>query len=119
MSSKPQHPGLNVGTMKKIKTKIKEATFPRNEDRRELLDLVSKLEREVADLSKADPEHAESIIGFIERSTHEATRRRKNEELLRISIAGLTASVKGFEASHERLVAVVNSICTTLANMGI
>lgn len=110
---------MSASTIRKIKTKIQEATFPRSETKRELLDLISRLEREVVDLSKADPEHAESIIGFIERSTHEATRHGKNEELLRISLAGLTASVKGFEASHERLVAVVNNICTMLANMGI
>ena len=41
--------------------------------------------REAADLSKADPENAESIIGFIERSTHEATRKGRNEELLKIA----------------------------------
>jgi hypothetical protein len=110
---------MSSSTIRKIKTKIQEATFPRNETKKELLDLISKLEHEVADLSKADPENAESIIGFVERSTHEATRRGKNEELLKISLAGLTASVKGFEASHERLVTDVNSICTTLANMGI
>jgi hypothetical protein len=119
MSSTPQHHELTSGTIRKIKTKIQEATFPRRETKKELLDLISQLEPEAADLSKADPEHAESIIGFMERSTHEATRHGKNEELLKISLAGLTASVKGFEASHERLVAVVNNICTTLANMGI
>lgn len=119
MSSSPRHHELSSGMIKKIKTKIKEANLPRSETKKELLDLISKLEREVADLSKDDPENAESIIGFIERSTHEATRRGKNEELLKISLAGLTASVKGFEASHERLVAVVNNICATLANMGI
>jgi hypothetical protein len=119
MSSIPRKHKVSSGTIRKIKTKIHHATFPRSETKKELLDLISKLEREVAALSKANPEHAESIIGFIERSTHEATRHGKNEELLRISLAGLTASVKGFEASHERLVAVVNNICTTLANMGI
>jgi hypothetical protein len=110
---------MNSSMIRQIKAKLQEATFPRSETKGELLDLVSKLEREVVELSKADPEHAESIIGFIERSTHEATRHGKNEELLKISLTGLTASVKGFEASHEQLVTTVNSICTTLANMGI
>ncbi len=119
MSSTPRHHELTSGTITKIKTKIQEATFPRSETKKELLDLISQLEPEAAGLSKAHPEHAESIIGFMERSTHEATRHGKNEELLKISLAGLNASVKGFEASHERLVAVVNNICTTLANMGI
>ena len=115
-------PRLNqpsFGTVGKIRAKIQEATFPRSETKNELLDLLSTLEHEAADLLKADPEKAESIIGFIGRSTHEATRQRKNEELLRISPDGMRESVKGFEASHERLVTVVNNICTTLANMGI
>ncbi|MGA3245638.1 MAG: DUF4404 family protein [Bacteroidota bacterium] len=119
MSSSPRHHELSSGIIKKIKSKIQKAAIPRVETKKELLDLISKLEHEVADLSKDDPENAESIIGFIERSTHEATRRGKNEELLKISLAGLTASVKGFEASHEPLVAVVNNICAALANMGI
>ena len=119
MSSSSRHHALSSAIIKKINTKIQEANLPRSETKKELLDLISKLEHEVAVLSKDDPENAESIIGFIERSTHEATRRGKNEELLKISLAGLSASVKGFEASHEQLVAIVNNICTTLANMGI
>ena len=106
-------------TMKKIKAKIQQERSVTNKTKTELLNLLSVLESEITKLSKTDSEHAQSITGFIERSTHEATRRKRNPELLQLSLAGLTASVKGFEASHQRLVADVNNICTVLANMGI
>jgi hypothetical protein len=105
--------------MKKIKAKIQQESSVTNERKSELLSLLSVLESEITKLSKSDSEHAESIAGFIERSTHEATRRKKHPDLLTISLAGLTASVKGFEASHPALVADINNICTVLANMGI
>ena len=106
-------------TMKRIKVKIQQEGSMTKKRKTELLSLLSKLESEITKLSKTDSEHAQSISGFIERSTHEATRKNKNPELLKLSLAGLTASVKGFEASHPLLVAEINSICTVLANMGI
>ena len=105
-------------TFNKIKTKIQTTTITA-EKKTELLTLLSALESEITTLSKAQLEHAESIAGFVERSTHEATRRDKDSELLRLSLAGLTASVKNFEASHPRLVRDINYISTVLANMGI
>lgn len=106
-------------TMKKIKAKIQQEGAVTDERRTELLSLLSKLEFEITKLSKTHSEHAESITGFIERSTHEATRREKHPELLKLSLASLTESVKGFETSHPLLVADINNICTVLANMGI
>ena len=110
---------MNTSTMTKIKAKIENESSITKERKTELLGLLSTLESEIANLSKTHSEHAESIAGFIERSTHEATRREKKPELLKISLAGLTESVTGFESSHPTLVADINSICTVLANMGI
>jgi hypothetical protein len=106
-------------TFNKIKTKIQTTTSITAGKKTELLTLLSALESEISALSKAQSEHAESIAGFVERSAHEATRREKDSELLRLSIAGLTASVKNFEVSHPRLVRDINYISTVLANMGI
>ncbi len=106
-------------TLKKIKTKIQRESSVADEKKYELLSLLSTLESEITKLSKTDSEHAESITGFIERSTHEVTRRKKNPELLKLSLAGLTESVKGFEVSHPLMVVNVNNICTLLANIGI
>ena len=105
--------------MKKIKIRIQKECSIANERKAELLTLLSVLESEITKISKIDSEHAESITGFIERSTHEAIRRKKSPELLKLSLAGLTESTKGFEASHPRLIADINNICSTLTNMGI
>jgi len=106
-------------TMKKIKTKIQQESSMTKQGKTDLLKLVSKLESEISKVSKADAEHAQSIAGFIERSTHEATRQKKNPELLNLSLAGLKESAKGFEASHPKLVADISNFCTALANVGI
>jgi hypothetical protein len=106
-------------TLKKIEAKIRNGKHLPEKDKSELLRLLTSLKSEITEFSKTRHEEAESIAGFIERSAHEAARRTKNPELLKVSIEGLSASVKGFEASHPTLVESVNDICTVLANMGI
>ena len=107
------------GTIAAIEEKIKGADSLDDGSRSELLSLVSELRTEVTGLSATHSEHAESIAGFTALSAHEATRQKKNPRLLTLALEGLASSVKGFEATHPRLVQTVNSICDTLANMGI
>jgi uncharacterized protein with PIN domain len=106
-------------TLSKLEARIQIAGNLREENRRELLHLISQLKTEVAGLSKTHKEQAESIASFAELSTHEATRETRNPETLKYSTAGLNSSVDEFETTHPQLVAVVNRIATTLANMGI
>jgi hypothetical protein len=106
-------------TIKTIESRIQRGERLSAKDKAELLRLLALLKSEITELSKTQEEEAESIAGFIDRSTHEAARGTKNPELLKLSIDGLSASVKGFEASHPKLVENVNYICTVLANMGI
>jgi len=106
-------------TMEKIRAKVRQEGCVASEKKDELLGLLSVLETEITELSATNSEHAESITGFIERSAHEATRQERQPELLEHSLAGLTASVKGFEASHPALVESINSVCNLLANIGI
>jgi phage I-like protein len=87
--------------------------------REELLRLLDTLKAEVAGLSQTHAAQAQSIAGFTAVSTHEATREEKNPHLVQLSLKGLASSVEEFEASHPRLVEVVNRICTTLSNLGI
>ena len=106
-------------TLSKIETKLRDAQSIKDEQRSELLSLVSTLKNEIAGLSRTHDEQAQSIAGFAEVSAHEATRTEKNPELLKVSLQGLASSVDGFEKSHPELVGIVNRICTTLSNMGI
>jgi hypothetical protein len=106
-------------TIDKIEEKIRNNSSLTPKNKTELLDLLAKLKPEIAGLSEAQSEYAESIAGFVERSAHEATRQEKNPTLLKIASEGLAASVEGFESSHPKLVETVNYIATALANLGL
>ena len=106
-------------TIGKIEERIRGTEAIREERRDELLQLLGTLKSEVAALSKTHGEQAESIAGFTDLSTHEATRAEQDPELLKLSLEGLGSSVRGFEESHPRLVQIVNAISSTLSNLGI
>lgn len=106
-------------TLGKIEAKIEGAETIKDERKRELLQLLGTLKSEVAELSKTHGEQAQSIAGFAEVSTHEATRAEQNPHLLQLSLQGLSSSVNELEKSHPRLVQIVNAISHTLSNLGI
>jgi hypothetical protein len=106
-------------TLSKIESHIQGASAIEDKSRAELLALVETLKTEIGELSKTHQEEARSITGFAELSAYEATRRRRNPQLVSLSAKGLAASAKGFEHSHPRLVESVNRVCSALANMGI
>ena len=106
-------------TISEIEARLQNSTSLSPETRRELTELLAKLKSEVTELARTDADQAASIAGFAQTSAHEATRSEKNEQLLKLSLNGLSASVEGFERSHPDLVQIVNRICATLANLGI
>jgi hypothetical protein len=103
----------------KIEARIQNAKSLNGEKKKELLDLVSTLKPEVSEFSRTYSEQTQSITGFAEVSIHEAVREKKNPQLLKLSLQGLSTSVKGLEGSHPKLVGIVNTICLTLSNIGI
>jgi len=106
-------------TIGKIEERLRRADAVNDSSKTELLGLLATLKTEISDLSRTDADKAQSIAGFTAVSAHEATREEKNPELMELSLKGLTSSVEGFEESHPKLVQVVNSISTTLSNLGI
>src|SRR5712671_6733665 len=70
-------------TIGKIESRIEGADAIKEERRQELLQLLGTLKAEVAALSKTHGEEAQSIAGFTQVSTHEATRTEQNPELLK------------------------------------
>ena len=90
----------------------------KDENRAELLELLETLKTEIENLAHTHADQAQSIAGFAEISTHEATREERNPQLLQLSVKGLAASVNGFELSHPRLVEIVNSISLMLSQHG-
>lgn len=106
-------------TIDEIEDRIKAATSMKEQDKEELMKLLSVLKDEVVTLAKTHPEQAESITHFTRASAHEATRDEKNPQLLKLSTKGLASSIEGFENSHPELVRIVNAISQMLSNMGI
>ena len=106
-------------TIGKIEARIQSANSISEERRCELLQLLATLKSEVSGLSETHGEQAQSIAGFTELSTHEATRTKQDPQLLKLSLEGLGSSVQGFEESHPHLVQIVNTISSTLSNLGI
>ena len=106
-------------TIGKIESRIQAAEAIKDDRRRELLELLGTLKSQVAELSKTHQDQAESIAGFTDLSTHEATRAEQNPQLLQLSLQGLSSSVEELEESHPQLVQIVNSISHTLSNLGI
>jgi prefoldin subunit 5 len=106
-------------SLNEIEAKIRNAESISEERKRELLRLLGTLKSEVGELSKTHDEQAQSIAGFAQLSTHEATRTRQNPQSLHHSLEGLRSSVEGIEKSHPKLVQIVNNISNTLANLGI
>jgi Mg2+ and Co2+ transporter CorA len=102
-----------------IEAKVRRAEAVEDSKKKELLDLLEKLKTEVTSFSQTHGEQANSIAGFAQISTQEATRKEPDSKLVEISVKGLRSSVAGFEKSHPRLAQVVNSISNSLSNLGI
>lgn len=111
--------GMIQDTIAQIEQRLRQGGAVDDAKRAELLHLLATLKAEVSGLSETHADQAQSIAGFTAVSAHEATREEKNPDLVRLSLKGLASSVEEFEASHPRLVEVVNRICTTLSNLGI
>jgi hypothetical protein len=106
-------------TLAKLETNIRQSDAIKADNKAELLRLLTTLQSEIAALEHTHAEHAESVVGFTERSTHEVIRQTKNPQLVDIALQGLSASVEELEVSHPQLVDLVNAISMLLANIGI
>ena len=106
-------------TVKKMEDAIRKIDSLKGREKTDLLSLLSALKTEVGRLSETDQEQAHSIASLAEMAAHELTRQDKSPALLKHSVEGLALSSKGFEASHPKLVGIVNEICTMLARIGI
>jgi hypothetical protein len=110
---------MPIDSLVQLEARIHEAHHLNPDQKQELLRLLSDLKQEIAALSETHEEHAHSIARFTAISAHEATRRHRNQDLLRIAMEGLSTSVAEFEASHPTLVDTVNKISSFLSNIGI
>lgn len=106
-------------TVNKIESAIDKINTIEDRKKHELIELLGVLKNEIGQLHETHGEHAKSIAGFAEIAAHEAARQNKSPDLQKLSIEGLSSSVKGFEVSHPKLVDTVNEICVLLSRIGI
>src|SRR5215510_8310939 len=110
---------MPIDSLLQLEARLQEIHGLNPRQKEELLRLLSDLKQEISELSKTHEEHAHSIVRFTDLSAHEATRRHKNQDLLRLAMEGLSTSVAEFEVSHPTLVDTVNKISSLLSNIGI
>ena len=106
-------------TIAELEARLEKVDSVKEENKAELLNLLSTLKSEIDELSKTHGEQAQSIAGFTSVSAHEAIRESKNPRLVQLALDGLSTSVSELEQSHPKLVDAVNRICVTLSNLGI
>ncbi|MBU2573358.1 MAG: DUF4404 family protein [Elusimicrobia bacterium] len=106
-------------TLSKIESAIAKVRKIDNKDTAGLVELLTALKAELEALPESRMDDARSIAHFTEAAAHEVSRADKSAQLRNLSIAGISYAVKGFEASHPKLVDVVNDICVTLSRIGI
>jgi hypothetical protein len=85
--------------------------------RAELLTLLADLKAEVTTLTDSDEDRARSITRSADAAMALTT--TPQSDTAPAVLDEFRASVEGFEASHPRLVQVVDRIALTLSNMGI
>jgi uncharacterized coiled-coil DUF342 family protein len=89
---------MPIDSLEQLEVRLQETYSLNPQQKDELLRLLADLKQEIADLSKTHEEHAHSIARFTDLSAHEATRRHKNQDLLRMAIEGLSTSVAECES---------------------
>jgi uncharacterized coiled-coil DUF342 family protein len=80
---------------------------------------ISEIEAKIHAESISDDRKRELLQLLARLKTEIATRDKQNLTPLKNSVEELRSSVEGFEQSHPKLVQMVNSLSSTLANLGI
>jgi len=106
-------------TLKRIQSTLENSPSLQPDTRQELLAQLANLKEEIALLDDSHLDRAKSIAGFVEVSTHEAVREERDHRLMSLSLDGLSATVRDFEATHPKLTDAVNTIRQLLSNIGV
>lgn len=103
----------------KIEDALRSAQSISEQKRDELLKLLGDLKAEVAPLAETHGQRADDIAQYTDAAVQDAMRSERQPEVTAEALKGLASSVRDFEASHPRLVQIVDRIALTLSNMGI
>ena len=114
----------NVGKMiserlAKIEAALRDNNAIPEAARQELLGLLAGLKAEVTPLVATHSDSAHQITGSAESAVQATMKREEQPEHAAQAVQGLAASVRQFEATHPRLVEIVDELALTLSNLGI
>jgi hypothetical protein len=106
-------------TLDKLEKNVNSNSEIDNEQKEEFLGLLSKLKTEIITIEESHRQDAHNIVNYTDSSFNVATKNDKNKDELERNLNTLTGSIEGFEATHPKLVEIVNSVCTRLSTLGI
>lgn len=110
---------MSLKKIEAIEKKIKAASRIDADIKKDLLDLMSSLKVELADLKEAHPETAHNIADRTNLSAEKILTSNDAKNELQEDIDSLQETVGEFEVSHPKLVQVVNRLCMMLSDIGI
>jgi hypothetical protein len=103
----------------KLETTLRDNDTIPEPTRQELLSLLTGLKAEVTPLLATHGDSAQAIAGSAESAVQASMKREEQPEHAAEAVEGLAASVRQFEATHPRLVEIVDQLALTLSNLGI
>jgi hypothetical protein len=103
----------------KLETTLQDNNTIPEPTRQELLGLLAGLKAEVTPLLATHGDSAHAITGSAESAVQASIKREEQPEHAAEAVEGLAASVRQFEATHPRLVEIVDQLALTLSNLGI
>jgi mevalonate kinase len=112
---------MSLKKLEAIEKKIKTTPQIDAKIKEDLLDLMRSLKTELADIKNEHPKTADSIVDQTHSSAEQILCKNNSGEqkILQENIDDLQKTVDEFEASHPKLVQVVNRICMMLSDIGI
>ncbi|MFA6714575.1 MAG: DUF4404 family protein [Victivallaceae bacterium] len=110
---------MSLKKIEAIEKKIQATSQIDAKIKEDLLDLMRSLKTELSSLKDIHPETAHDIAEQTGFSTSKVLDSPEKQEDLQKSIDSLQGTVEEFEASHPKLVQVVNRLCMMLSDIGI
>jgi len=106
-------------TILKINALIEQADRLTSEQRRQLLDLIAQLQRDIQLIETVDHEQAQSVAVLAKLASHEYLRAEQNPELIAMAEKGLALAIEDYEESHPKLYQTLQSLCIALRGLGV
>ncbi len=110
---------MSLKKIEALEKKIQKTSQIDAKIKEDLLDLMRSLKTELSDFKETHPTTAHNIADKTQVSAEQILTSNNKPDDLQKNIEGLQGTVEEFEASHPKLVQVVNRLCIMLSDIGI